>query len=116
MKTAIITTEIVKDDDFKTVGIHMRAGNQAFHWGCSYIDGWHYEKVVEDKYFEEFVELQLIESELRAISNFPSRFFDIALEGLGAKALENKSFKFDEEKAREERLKARRQEIIDTLK
>ena len=111
-----ITTTIVKNDNFETVGLHMRTEHTCYSWGISPTSPFCWTKTFQGDFFEEYMELTQITKEIDMIKDFERRFFDIASASLGYAAIDGKGFKFDKEAERIKALEARRQEIISNLK
>ena len=116
MSKTILTTTIVKNDNFDTVGLEMRTDHIVYSYGVSSCSPFCYTKTIHNEYYEQFYELLQINSEISLIKDFERRFFDIAANTLGWKAIEGKSFQFDKEHANIEKLEARRCEIINSIK
>ncbi len=111
-----ITTIVVKNDNFETVGLHIRTEHTCFSWGVSPTSPFCWTKTIQGSYYEEYMELREILREIDDIKGFEHRFFDIAAATLGYEALEDKGFKFDKEAKRLEELEARQKEIINSIK
>ena len=116
MTKTTITTTVVKNDKFETVGLHMRTEHTCFSWGVSPTSPFYWTKTFHGELIEEYLELMQITQELDLLRNFQHRFFDIASATLGYKALEDKGFKFDKEIERMKQLEDRRTEIINSIK
>ena len=113
METKIQTT-IYKDDNFKTVGLAISCGRFAYHFGII-SSPYTYQKTVFGQYYEEFVELYELTTRKEMLKKFEHRFFDIAYNSLG-EYINEKSFNFKEEHEELQKIEARIDEIINSIR
>lgn len=117
MKEAL-TTIIIKDDNFKTVGIEMisPSGNTVYCFGIGASAPGYYKKTVYDMYYDEYLELNSLLTEKTTLKKCERQFFDIVLKALGESALDGVGFDFSVWRNRIKDIEAREDEIIKSIK
>ena len=116
METTILTTIIVKDERFETVGITMRTASMSFRWGVSEETPGYYHKVINGKYYEEFVQLYELVSRNATLMNLREYFMEVMTESLGEEVLAGASMDFSELSHGIEILERREKEIISRIR
>lgn len=105
---------IVKNDDFKTVGLHVYAEKkQIFSWGCASYMYYNKKIAVNPEHLDKVMELVNIKTKIAALEESKHDWFDIAKEN-GVDL--NRSYKFTKIEEKTNNLNKRLLNIINSFK
>lgn len=109
-------TTIVKNDNFETIGLEVRSAQKLlFSWGVSPSSPIYWVKEIDaNKYIQDIFELVRIEVKIREAKQFVGDFFEVAK--INELLKDNQPVRFEENKARIERLENKMLSIIQSIK
>ena len=102
-----MTIQIVKDDNFKTVGFHVISEQETiYRWGVAAINTFYFVKEIRsDKWETQIAKIIRLHTQMEMLSSFSDNFFRIGMEskalvdgkGVNFKSIDDRIDKLDTE-------------------